>query len=71
METFPGNQLLPVSSQVATVIWKKSERDRGKTEKKEREQERERIREREKRCFAENSQVALLITLVQGLSDTS
>ena len=30
METFPGNQLLPVSSQVATVIWKKSERDRGK-----------------------------------------
>ena len=34
METFPGNQLLPVSSQVATVIWKKSERDRGKTEKK-------------------------------------
>ena len=70
METFPGNQLLPVNSQVATVIWKKSERDRGKTEKK-REKERERIREREKRCFAENSQVALLITLVQGLSDTS
>ena len=34
METFPGNQLLPVSSQVETVIWKKSERDRGKTEKK-------------------------------------
>ena len=34
METFPGNQLLPVNSQVATVIWKKSERDRGKTEKK-------------------------------------
>ena len=34
MDTFPGNQLLPVSSQVATVIWKKSERDRGKTEKK-------------------------------------
>ena len=64
METFPGNQLLPVNSQVATVIWKKSERDR------KRKKERERLRG-EKRWFAENSQVALLITLVQGLSDTS
>ena len=27
METFPGNQLLPVSSQVVTVRWKKSKRE--------------------------------------------
>ena len=40
METFPGNQLLPVSSQVATVRWKKSQREGKK--------ERERLRERER-----------------------
>ena len=36
-----------------------------------RKKERERLREREKQWFAENSQVAHLITLVQGLSNTS
>ena len=43
METFPGNQLLPVSSQVATVRWKKRQRER----EREREKERARKTERE------------------------
>ena len=39
METFPGNQLLPVSSQVATVIWKKSKTEKERARKTERERE--------------------------------
>ena len=37
METFPGNQLLPVSSQVATVRWKKSKTEKKRARKTERE----------------------------------
>ena len=39
METFPGNQLLPVSSQVATVMWKKSKTEKERARKTERERE--------------------------------
>ena len=39
METFPGNQLLPVSSQVATVRWKKSKTEKKRARKTERERE--------------------------------
>ena len=39
METFPGNQLLPVSRQVATVMWKKSKTEKERARKTERERE--------------------------------
>ena len=47
METFPGNQLLPVSRQVATVMWKKSKTEKERARKKERERKSEREREKQ------------------------
>ena len=43
METFPGNQLLPVSSQVATVMWKKSKTEKERARERERNSDLRRI----------------------------